>query len=430
MTQLAAESTNFIEKVELYVTQTITTEFSDKLVYHDIEHVHTVIQGIKEIAKAEKLNEEEQEVAIIAGWLSTIGFKNLETWGEIKEPMELFSRCYSCSLGLAMAFLKSINYPPEKIEIVSQLMADAAPHIVPQTKVGKVIADALGIELATKKGKKRLELRYQELLLTDSLKVGRSGFYDALLDYLYEHKYYTKYGIKELDPKKDELIKRVEKDKKELEKNESHAIKKELKISDKELKKLKKTINSVKGRDERGIQTMFRTTSRNHYTLTQMVDRKANIMISVNAIILSLIISRVIGQIETFCIHNAPILIVLFASVASIVFAIIAITPGKSHGEFTEQEIRNKQGNLLYFGNYYNMTFRDYNWGMLQMLNDSDYLYTSLIRDQYYVGQILSKKYKNIRISLAVFGFGLVVGVVMFILVAMMPDFHLTSQSH
>jgi len=73
-------------------------------------------------------------------------------------------------------------------------------------------------------------------------------------------------------------------------------------------------------------------------------------------------------------------------STASNTFAIITITPGKSHGESTEQEVREKQDDLLYFGNYCNMTFRDYNWGMLQMLKDSDHLYTSMIRDQHLLG--------------------------------------------
>jgi len=87
---------------------------------------------------------------------------------------------------------------------------------------------------------------------------------------------------------------------------------------------------------------------------------------------------------------------VAVTSIASNIFALIAITPDKSHGESTEQEVREKQDDLLHFGNYYNMTFRDYNWGKLQMLQDSDHLYTSMIRDQHLLGQKLSK---NISVS-------------------------------
>ncbi len=421
---------NYLDKVELYATRIITTEFSDKLVFHDIEHAHTVVSGVKLIAEAEQLSPEEKEIVVIAAWLNTIGFKELDQWNKVEDSKDLFLMCSKCSERLGLDYLESITYPPDRMQAVINTIEDASPFQPPETKLGKILADAVTIELASKKGKKRLELRYQELLLTGALTVNKIGFYDALLSYLQNHEYYTDYGQTTLRPKKELLVQKVEKDRKDLDKSESQAIKKELAISDAEFKKLKKNLKSVKGRDERGIQTMFRTTSRNHYTLNQMVDRKANIMISINAIILSLILSRVIGQIQTFCIHNSPILLVLITSIASIVFALIAITPGKSHGEFTEQEIREKKGNLLYFGNYYNMGFRDYNWGMLQMLNDSDYLYTSMIRDQYFMGQILSRKYKHIRISLALFGIGLVAGVILFFFVASMPNYHVGFSNH
>lgn len=427
---ITASQPNYLEQVELWATKVITTEFSDKLVFHDIDHTHKVVSGVKEIAKAEGISAEDKELCLIAGWLSCIGFRDLDTWGKMNKPMDLFINCSKCTKNISEEYLRSIDYPEDKIEKVIALLEDADIGHEPKTHLGKILADASTIELALKKGKKRLELRYQELLLTDAISVGKRGFYEVLLEYLLSHKYYTEYAQKEFSPRKDHLIKSVEKEKKEIGKSEQLALKKELNISDEELKKLKKNLKSVKGRDERGIQTMFRTTSRNHYTLNQMVDRKANIMISVNAIILSLILSRIIGTIDTFCIHNAPILLMLITSVVSIIFAIIAITPSQSHGEFTEQEVREKQGNLLYFGNYHNMAFREYNWGMLQMLNDSDYLYTSMIKDLYFLGQMLNRKYKHIRISLGVFMIGFVFTVIFFLAVSSMSDFHFGGAGH
>ena len=43
--------------------------------------------------------------------------------------------------------------------------------------------------------------------------------------------------------------------------------------------------------DARGIQTLFRTLSRNHYNLLKMVDNKAGIIITINSVIVSLLIS-------------------------------------------------------------------------------------------------------------------------------------------
>lgn len=421
-------STHYLDQVATYATKVITTEFSEKLVYHNIEHAHRVIKGIGEITDAEGIDDLEKEICTIAGWCSLLGFKNLEQWPSSDNPVSFFKECYRCSSAITERLLSELNYPHK--DPVLEILKDTRPENEPQTKLGKILSDATNIVWASKKGKSRLELLYQQFLLTDIGSISKSNFYDVLLSYLNEHEYHTEYGLIELTPKKKKLLARIEKEKKEIHKTEEAAIKKELAISDSELKSLKKSLKAVKGRDERGIQTMFRTTSRNHYTLNQMVDRKANIMISINAIILSLIMSRVIGGIETFCIHNFPILIILVSSVISISLAVLAIIPGKTHGEFTEQEIRDKQGNLLYFGNYHNMTFRDYNWGILQMLNDSDYLYTSMIRDQYFLGQLLDKKYRRIRISLVAFLLGIALGSIFFLGVSTMPDFHMDNVAH
>ena len=159
---------------------------------------------------------------------------------------------------------------------------------------------------------------------------------------------------------------------------------------------------------------MFRTTSKNHYTLNTMVDRKANIMISVNAIILSLIIGALVGGNMVLERQDiAPTVLMALTCTLSIIYAVFAIRPEKTHGEFTETEIREKKGNLLFFGNFHNMHFRDFEWGMLQMLSDRNFLYSTMIRDLYYLGQTLNRKYVFIRRSLNIFilGFALTAAV-------------------
>jgi len=417
--------TNYLDQVEAYATKIIAEDFSDKLIFHDIKYVLRIVSSSKTIGEAEGITEEEKEILLIATWFSQTGFRDVGTMKKATNPNEFLMECNDCSISIAREFLDRIAYPKEKAERVINLMKESDGKSIPQSKLAKILADTTTVEWGLKKSKKRIELRYQEFLLHDILGVNKGNFYEHILEYLKQHRYYTNYGLAVLAPKKQELISNIEKQVKNLEKQEKQALKKELDISEEELKKLKKSLKSVSGRDDRGIQTMFRTTSRNHYTLTQMVDRKANIMISLNAIILSLIISGIIGAFDTWCIHNAPILILLFSSIISTVFAVIAIIPVRSHGEFSEQQIRSKEGNLLYFGNYHNMSFRDFNWGFLQMMNDSDYLYTSMIKDLYFLGQKLDKKHTNIRRALIFFAGGLVITVIAFIILSTSPGFHI-----
>jgi len=151
-----------------------------------------------------------------------------------------------------------------------------------------------------------------------------------------------------------------------------------------------------------------------------MVDRKANIMITVNSIILSLVLAGVIGEAgEHGHLHisqqDVPIIILTLSSAISIIFAILSITPGNTHGKFTEEEIRNKQGNLLYYGNFHKMHARDYEWAFLQMMNDQEYLYSSMVKDIYFLGKLLARKYKLIRIALTTFLIGMSVAVFVFL---------------
>ena len=376
--------TSIVEKAELFATKIIVNDFSKKLVRHDIELQHRVIEGVKEIAEAEGLTEKELEYVLVAGWLSQLGYKDFENLKSI-EGEEFFISCFECTLHIAKDFLLDVECPPTDIDIILDILKNVRPYNVIEGRLSNVLHDAIIIDWSKAKGKKRIRNQYEEMLLTKSTTAGTGTFISKSIEYLQKHSYKTDYGKNRLEPKKQELILKLEKEKKNLIKKDDIAIKQELGISDQELKQLKKNLKSVKGRDERGVQTMFRTTSRNHYTMIQMVDRKANIMISVNAIILSLILSRVIGVIDTFCIHNSPLLVMLLSSIISIFFAVIAIIPTTTHGSFTEKEVRNKEGNLLFFGNYHNMKYRDYEWGILQMLNDSNYLYSSMIKDQYFL---------------------------------------------
>jgi hypothetical protein len=65
------------------------------------------------------------------------------------------------------------------------------------------------------------------------------------------------------------------------------------------------------------------------------------------------------------------------------------------------------------------MTLEEYAGGMLIMMDDKDFLYGSLIRDVYYQGIALGKKYRWLRLSYNVFMYGLIVSVLAFLIAAL-----------
>ena len=165
---------------------------------------------------------------------------------------------------------------------------------------------------------------------------------------------------------------------------------------------------------ERGIQTMFRTTSNNHFELSSLADGKGNIMISVNSIILSISLTVLIARLAFYPQYIIPTVILLAVCLLSIIFAILATRPSVNKGKFTEDDIRNKKTNLLFFGNFHRMQLDEYNWAMNEMLKDREYLYNSMIKDIYFLGVVLARKYKYLRISYTIFMWGMILAVVAF----------------
>jgi hypothetical protein len=166
----------------------------------------------------------------------------------------------------------------------------------------------------------------------------------------------------------------------------------------------------------KGIQTMLRLTSENHLELSNMADGKASILISVNAIIISVILSVLIRRIEVDTHLTIPTILFLASSLATIVVAILATRPKVSQGSFTREDILNKKTNLLFFGNFHRTSLEEYHWAMNTMMRDPDYLYGSVIQDIYHLGVILGRKYRLVRLAYTIFMIGILVSVIAFVM--------------
>jgi len=169
----------------------------------------------------------------------------------------------------------------------------------------------------------------------------------------------------------------------------------------------------------RGIDTVFRITSNNNQRLSSQADSKAHILIQVNSIIISVLLSLLLRKIEDHTNLAIPAVILLTVNLVTIIFSILATRPHIPPGKFTRADLEEKKVNLLFFGNFYKMSLEEYAGGMLQLLEDRDFLYGSLIRDVYYQGIALGKKYRWLRLSYNVFMYGLIASVISFLIAAL-----------
>jgi len=170
------------------------------------------------------------------------------------------------------------------------------------------------------------------------------------------------------------------------------------------LKTSKETGLAEKG--SRAFTNMLTSTSRNHYTLNQMVDRKARILLSVNILILSLIVGEIIGgrliyDLNFYLLVDAGI----FCAV-SIICSILAVKPENVKNDLSVENIKNGTINPLHFGNYLNMPKESYVNTIMEMKEDADFAHRAILKDIYHIGTVLERKRKYLKYSLLALAIG------------------------
>lgn len=165
----------------------------------------------------------------------------------------------------------------------------------------------------------------------------------------------------------------------------------------------------------RGVETMFRTVFQNHIALTQLADVKANIMISINGMILSVTMAVLVPRLPLSFLQALPFILLLAGCVSSLLFAILAARPRVTRREITVDQVRRNEGNLLFFGNFLSMSEAAFEEAMGLLLRDRERLYANLTRDLYGLGRVLDRKYRLLRRSYTSFAAGLTAAAAVFL---------------
>jgi len=181
-------------------------------------------------------------------------------------------------------------------------------------------------------------------------------------------------------------------------------------------KEQSKKLNKALGTN-RGIETMFRSAYRVQMDLTSLADNKANMMISINGIIISIIIASVAPKLDANPWLGIPTTLFLLGNLVSIIFAIVAARPRVSSAPITLEDLRHSEGNILFFGNFANMQESEFLEGMTELIGDKTIVYESMIRNIYGLGVVLNKKFALLRVAYTSFMVALVMGVSSFITV-------------
>lgn len=404
-----------LEEVKQHVLGYYEMHHDNTLLYHDLTHTKEVVANATRIANHYQLSDEDFFIVITAAWFHDLGYFTDKQNHEAR------------SAELAAEHLKNLKVSHEVIEKVRAcIMATKMPQ-KPSGLLQEIICDADLFHLGTNNFKEKSKQLRKEFELCKHADIDKQAWRQKSIELLGEHHYFTDYARLLLSEQQEKnRLKLVEKqeeaateEKKEMDKQTTAVAisaddKPEKKEDDQpQLEKVKK--KSKGDRPEKGIETMFRITSGNNQRLSDMADQKAHILITVNSIILSAIISLVLKKLDENAFLTIPTFILLSISLVSMIFSILATRPNIPNGTFTQQDMDSKTVNLLFFGNFYKMDLETYSHGMIQVMNDTDFLYGTLIKDVYSQGVVLGRKYRLLRAAYNVFMFGLVVAVLAFI---------------
>jgi predicted metal-dependent HD superfamily phosphohydrolase len=387
MSQLIDITYNFVEKL-------LTEELPGNFLYHNLTHTKRVFKSTKEIIENSSISEEDTEVLLLTALLHDIGY--------VKGCEKHEDR----SVEMGAAFLRENNAAEAIIDKVSQCIMATRFDVNPTNELERIIRDADASHFAKDYFQEASEFLRLEWKKQDLKNINKRKWLEGNIDLLQnKHRFYTKYAKEHWVPIKQENIQIMisEKDKLAQEKKKKDQI-----------QKRKQKLKNID--PEKAIQSVFRVTLRNHIKLSDIADTKANILLSVNGIIIAIVMSELITKLDNP--SNAhlivPFIIFVLFTVIVIVLSVLATRPNVTSGKFTKADVDNKKVNLLFFGNFHKMSLDEFQWAMNEMIGDKDYIYSSLTKDLYFLGLVLQRKYKILRWTYNIFMTGIIVSVIAF----------------
>ena len=378
------------EHVRLYLANKLSPGYC----YHNLQHTENIINAINEIAEGMRLSDQDRLILLVAGWFHDVGYVYT-----IEDHEQVGAR-------MAERFLKDNKVDAEDIsKVKSCILATKYPQH-PVSILEQVICDADLLHLGQKDFLHKAALIREEWSMTRKLNYTDAQWHALNFEFISKHVFHTAYCRKNYGKRKKKNIVMIGKLMKEKKKKESfQAIKENAFESESEK-------NGKEVKMERGVETLFRTTSRNHMQLSSMADSKAHILLTINSILISIVISFLSKRVEQSTYLVWPTALLLFVCLVTVVFAVLTTKPKISKGVFTKEQVARREANLMFFGNFHNMDLKTYDWGVKEIINDRDYLYSSMTRDVYYLGKVLALKYRYLNIGYKVFMYGLIVSVV------------------
>jgi predicted metal-dependent HD superfamily phosphohydrolase len=388
------ENQDIVRKAGDYVFKLFKEKLSRKLVYHNYKHTFETVKEAKSLGEAHQLSSEELEVLQLAAWFHDTGY--IDTYIGHEEK----------SVERATVYLQKQGYPADCLAKVNECIMATKNGVPAKSLLEDILVDADMANVGKDTFFSSAELLRVEWEIFLDRSYTNSEWAQFQLDFLLSMNYRTEHAQRKFA---ERLGLNIQEQRNVLEKEAKKAEKKE---------KKQETLAQPK----RGIETMFRSTYRVHINLSAIADQKANMMISLNAIIMSVIITYLGAKTSVLGSEFArnpvlfiPVGLLLLTTLGSLIGAILSAQPEVTSRSVDKKSLDTNRSSILFFGNFTKLPLEDFQKGMKEIMMEKDSLYTNMVTDIYYLGDVLSRKYQMLRLSYTIFMFGLILTVLSFI---------------
>lgn len=160
------------------------------------------------------------------------------------------------------------------------------------------------------------------------------------------------------------------------------------------------------------LDHMLRETRLQLISFSQMADAKANILLSISSVLLSISLTKVADPRFT-----VSLTVLVGFLLITIFLALMTVIPKVQGLRYKKFSVRDPHYSPLFFGNYVDIPYEEYAKDLEEIMNDPDRTYEIMVKEIYYSGvYLLRNKYRYISLGYLFFFTGLIVSTIIFFL--------------
>ncbi len=153
---------------------------------------------------------------------------------------------------------------------------------------------------------------------------------------------------------------------------------------------------------------IMRTVQRNNIDLTAIADGKANVLLSLNAIMLTFLIPAIAASMDVIIQEHLyiPLTILAVTCFVTIYISVLVLRPSNFEN-FIEDLNPEMKFSPFFFGNFYKMEPDEFFKYLKESASETELVKAHLAQDLYYVGKRLGKKMRWVRQAFDIFLMGI-----------------------